>query len=1533
MKKRCVGIFLLMCIVLGMVCSFPVAAFAAGNTWEDYKDTSIFDNKNQMEYVITTPEQLAGFAYVVNNIQDSFLHKTVKLGNNIDLKGHDWIPIDYSGVKIRPAAGFWGTFDGNGKTISNMTIKSNSPSPYGTLVEVGFFGRCDGVIKDLTLENIDITSSADVVGGLCGALTTYSDQVTATAKNCAVTGGKITSGAYYQNAAIGRNHRAIVTDVSDSGVTMAADKLWSRRADTTIFEKDQPTYDISTPEQLAGFAKMLNESKTTFKGKTVTLLNSIDLSKWEWVPAKNFEGTFDGDGNAILGMKITPEFSPQNAGFFASSSGTIKNLTVSGDIEVRASGVANAGMISATSSADISNCYTYGTINNYPPGQRINTGGVVGLYNGGNGIKNCINAVDVASNGGASSFIGGLIGNWQTDNTFPHDAMLYRCANVGNITGGRCAGGLVGAITYDPNPTAILEKKMLIMDCAVSDEVIIDRANDYAGGFVGQLVLQDITNAPSMDGKETVQIANSYSTATIKNPGKMGAGIIGHIYWMWGSGLSNAANTPVKLSNIYSASTLDNVPTYVYFANMNKDAIKISVSTYKNFIVCIGEPSEYGFTTSDGGRYNETNYKNDTKMCFPDDRQHFAWTYDVAAGKNNKYTFAEGSLTGDLDANSKNAEIATLISGTPSGWEELSDFNKKYPVLKEVKLRDFYAKLPSVSKATISVDPQASLEKTSYYDLQQQQQLTADKETGFMLRMERMFANKEHRNVEATSWESIKFGTPLPTGTKVTLRTIKSDFSGYEDGEYTTEVTTDPTREIVFNNLTKDGNTIARLPQSKEKRAYDVFFNFENASFSEYSTTYTVTVNGKPVPGTGEPIVVKDLPKSDVTFEYDESAGMVKSGSSSTVISPDTPVRILNGTSPSFFIAPEISYKIEKLTINGTAVSFPSGGNLAIENISADTTVKIDFKKRTYDVTLDAASAGAQTSISLPAEVEYGDTLDFKVSAKDGYAEDSIVTVKANDDVLTADAGGKYSLANITKNTKISITGFTDVAPTVNTVAPSGTRAPLSGTITVVFSEAIREAYGALTLKLDGSSLPPISLNGRRTDAKTYTAEYAGLAPQATYTVNVSGFRDLAGNEMDEDSTHSFKTGKATPAVALDIRTDATQTSPAIILTAKVSSGFSPTGTVDFFIGNEFIDTAPIDTASGTATLTPSHIPPKGDEEYMYYAVYSGDEKHNTAESQQKPYTLGKSDGAITIKNDISKVYDTKPVTPPETGQNSTGAVTIEYSADGINYTTTPPTDVGSYTVRATLAPDNQYNGAEAWGRFEITPADPTYTAPSYFLVMEGTKLGDIDLSPYAANGTFAWKTPEADVGAVGSKTDFELQFIPDTKNYKKAEGIMVSVEVRRKSITPTAQSSTIGGVNASYTAGETITFTAAGSGMDNTTPLSGDTRWRPASWKCNPEGVFADGSYTASFVLDTAGNYELAVTFEEEVYDGTGFEATGNTYTESTPILINAVNAAPTGKKAAATDDNTPLLPYSLLALLSATLLAVVRVNKKRPE
>lgn len=89
---------------------------------------------------------------------------------------------------------------------------------------------------------------------------------------------------------------------------------------------------ISDEESLFWFAQQVNVRGNTFKGKTVSLADDIALTA-KWTPvgvsvAKSFQGTFDGKGHAITGMKVSGAYQAYGYGFFKLViSATVKNVT------------------------------------------------------------------------------------------------------------------------------------------------------------------------------------------------------------------------------------------------------------------------------------------------------------------------------------------------------------------------------------------------------------------------------------------------------------------------------------------------------------------------------------------------------------------------------------------------------------------------------------------------------------------------------------------------------------------------------------------------------------------------------------------------------------------------------------------------------------------------------------------------------------------------------------------------------------------------------------------------------------------------------------------------------------------------------------------------------------------------------------------------------------------------------------------------------------------------------------------------------
>ncbi|HMM05147.1 MAG TPA: GLUG motif-containing protein [Clostridiales bacterium] len=137
---------------------FPYGIHATGQYPFDDGDGTKDD-----PFLISTPQQLAQLAYDV--AQDvSYRDQYLKLTADLDLDGLDWQPIGASATEE-----FMGHFDGNHKTVENLSIGSSAtPS---NLQEVGLFGYVAyATIQHLTIENAAVYSSLPGYYGEIGIL-------------------------------------------------------------------------------------------------------------------------------------------------------------------------------------------------------------------------------------------------------------------------------------------------------------------------------------------------------------------------------------------------------------------------------------------------------------------------------------------------------------------------------------------------------------------------------------------------------------------------------------------------------------------------------------------------------------------------------------------------------------------------------------------------------------------------------------------------------------------------------------------------------------------------------------------------------------------------------------------------------------------------------------------------------------------------------------------------------------------------------------------------------------------------------------------------------------------------------------------------------------------------------------------------------------------------------------------------------------------------------------------------------------------
>lgn len=148
----------------------PVSARAEGETVDTWDGTAVaFTKGNGTEddpWRIENAEQLAYLAQQVNN-GTNYEKKHFLLVSDLDLRGKEWTPIGtYS-------KSFWGGFDGDGHTITGMTITGDRDF-------VGLFGAChnftvpSSYIKNVTVKWANI-SGHSFVGAIAGEGANISD--------------------------------------------------------------------------------------------------------------------------------------------------------------------------------------------------------------------------------------------------------------------------------------------------------------------------------------------------------------------------------------------------------------------------------------------------------------------------------------------------------------------------------------------------------------------------------------------------------------------------------------------------------------------------------------------------------------------------------------------------------------------------------------------------------------------------------------------------------------------------------------------------------------------------------------------------------------------------------------------------------------------------------------------------------------------------------------------------------------------------------------------------------------------------------------------------------------------------------------------------------------------------------------------------------------------------------------------------------------------------------------------------------------
>ncbi len=272
-------------------------------------------------------------------------------------------------------------------------------------------------------------------------------------------------------------------------------------ADISWYSEGLAVFTVTTAEQLAGIAQLVNEGNT-LSHMQIYLGADIDLGYKAWIPIGTaeypFGAKFVGNGHTISNLRVSVNGS--YVGLFGNVMGELSDFTVKhasvfvqgankdigvacGSTSARISGVKVDGFIDAKDSTNVGGIagYTSAAISASQSNTEVvgldKVGGIVGYVSLSPAVfENLINLGDVYANNCAGGIFGSVNG---TANVIYVD----ECENYGDITGKALVGGIAGYI----------EGKVDSVIQSTKSSAVIS-GDYYVGGLVGEAVNVAISN-------------------------------------------------------------------------------------------------------------------------------------------------------------------------------------------------------------------------------------------------------------------------------------------------------------------------------------------------------------------------------------------------------------------------------------------------------------------------------------------------------------------------------------------------------------------------------------------------------------------------------------------------------------------------------------------------------------------------------------------------------------------------------------------------------------------------------------------------------------------------------------------------------------------------------------------------------------------------------------------------------------------------------------------------------------------------------
>lgn len=463
-------------------------------------------------WIVANPRQFGRISeiYAAADVSSDFMyyfkiHDDVSV---IDASGVDWIALNRGNPYKKGI-----NFDGNGKTISGLTVGSTYAYP-------SFAGVLYGTVKDVTFDGASISAGDNKAGVVCGYLGTGSivgNCSGVTVKNSTVTSTSYAGGFIGQVGAAGT--------VSDCHVI-----------NTTVNQNNTTSGGEKSTGGFVGHCA----AAATFTGCTV---QATIVSK---TPGKSGIGGFVGRtataAATFTNCQVLPGSSVKgvgnwNGGFagYAQIGGTFKGCSSAADVTVPSGGQFCGGFVGYAGTGTYSDCDACGTVSG-----PLYVGGFAGDTDGGS-FTGCsytgTSLTATATTGNA--LLGGFVGYVNVAGVSFSDCYVYNASGVSISATRPRVGGFVGQNAANGKTEQCTTTK-----CYVKNATITGSTN--TGGFVGVqyssiskcwvdggTVIAKGANAAGFSAflQTNIKLEHCYSTAAVQGGGNnVVGGLVGITY-------------------------------------------------------------------------------------------------------------------------------------------------------------------------------------------------------------------------------------------------------------------------------------------------------------------------------------------------------------------------------------------------------------------------------------------------------------------------------------------------------------------------------------------------------------------------------------------------------------------------------------------------------------------------------------------------------------------------------------------------------------------------------------------------------------------------------------------------------------------------------------------------------------------------------------------------------------------------------------------------------------------------------------------